>query len=140
MRGYVVSNSTRCPTTDQLTMHHLRERNSPWRVPGHHGHNPSTTIQTLLNSPPLPPSSTKSSSPCPHSLDRTYAAIDPTAPHYYLHISISISLTTSVRNPPRTACRIRNAGSRVMERFGVYRALPCPSHPNFEEDGSPRVS
>lgn len=91
MRVYVVSNYSRCPTS-QPTVGHTSarvSRVSPLRVPDHRAHSPSTTIQTLLNSPRQPPNSKRSSEPYRHYEARTCAAIDPAAPRYYLALSAS---------------------------------------------------
>jgi hypothetical protein len=143
MPGYEGLSCSRCPTDQHMVKYILEGRDPPSRAPGHHDRNPSTAIRILLNSLRQPPSSKKSFAPCPHSATRTCAAAGPTTRHYYLDpISSShvLLLAKKILDSPRTACLIRKLGSLVIARLGVYRALPCPSHPNFDVEGSPRFS
>jgi hypothetical protein len=93
-----------------------RSPHSPWKVPDHHVHDPVITIQIPLSSLQQPPNSTKSSEPCPHSLIPIYAKNVQGGPHCCLK-SVSNDLQTTCS--PRTACRIRIFGLRLISSEGV---------------------
>jgi len=115
---------------------------SLWTAPDHHVHDPVTTIQIPLSFLQQPPNSTKSFEPCPHSSIPIYAKNVQGGPHCCLKLVFDppCGRPAGLRDSPRTACRIRIFGLRLISNEGVYGALPCPSHSSFEPDALPRVS
>jgi len=94
---------------------------SPLTAPDRHVHDPVITIQILLFSPQQPPNSTKSSELCPHSSIPIYAKNVQGGPHCCLE-SVSTSMyrqPVGLWHSPRTACRIRIFGLRLISNEGV---------------------